>query len=268
MTTILDIVRNGDPLPVPCIDIHGHFGPWTETVVPHAMDLERILGEMDRYGCDMVWMPTANPGYSGDMREKNDLVFAAAARCPDRLIPYCTLSAHQPDQCAEELRRCLSLGRCIGVKMHVYRQPPYTLRSDFLQPVLELLNEHKLVYLNHTFTDIAALEWALIRYPNVTFIGGHFSSGWNDIAVRYANMRDCTCAAQNYQSVAHEYRRLGRSDTMLVGSDFSLFQLGFGIGMIAYADMPDAAKADILGRNALKLLDRVAWFNRGMIKKR
>lgn len=47
----------------------------------------------------------------------------------------------------------------------------------------------------------------------------------------------------------------------------SLFQLGFGVGMIAYADMPETAKEDILGRNALQLLERTQWFERGMVRK-
>ncbi|HOS44140.1 MAG TPA: amidohydrolase family protein, partial [Armatimonadota bacterium] len=245
----------------------GHFGPWAETLVPHALDDARVIAEMDRYGCDMVWMSTSNPGYAADLRTKNDDVLGFAARYPDRIIPYCTLSAHTPERNLAELQRCLDHGRCIGVKMHVYRQPAYSLRSDFLQPVLERLNAHRLVYLNHTFTSVPDLEWALRRYPEITFIGGHFSPGWHDLAVRYPNMRGCTCAAMAPESITHEYARLGRSDVMLVGSDFSLFQLGFGLGMVAYADIPEAAKADILGGNAIRLMERTGWFTRGMIRK-
>ena len=265
--TIYETVLNGRPLRVPFIDVHGHFGPWPETVIPHAMDRGRVIAEMDRYGCDMVWMTASNPGYTGDLAQKNDFVFDFADEYPDRIIPYCVLSAHTPARNVDELQRCLARGRCIGVKMHRYRQPDYTVRSDFLQPVLELLAEHKLVYMNHAFPNLADLEWALQRYPDVTFMEGHFSPAFNDLAIRYPNFKDCTCAAMLYDEVGREVRRTVRSDTLLAGSDFSLFHLGFGIGMVAYADIPEEAKEEILGRNAITLLERTRWFERGMIAK-
>jgi len=265
--TIYETVLNGESLRVPYIDVHGHFGPWPETVIPHSLDEGRIIAEMDRYGCDMVWMTASNPGYSGDISEKNDFVFDFADKYPDRIIPYCVLSALTPERNVAELRRCLARGRCIGVKMHVYRQPPYTMRSDFLQPVFEILSEHKLVYMNHTFDNLPDLEWALQRYPDLVFIGGHFGPDYYRPVMDYPNFRDCTCAAQMYDIAGGEARWHGSSDRLLVGSDFSLFQLGFGIGMIAYTDMPEKDKEAILGGNALKLLERTAWFERSMIRK-
>ena len=267
MSAIYETVREGRPLAVPFIDAHGHFGPWPETVIPHAVDGEQAIAEMDRYGCDMAWMSASNPGYSDDLSRKNDIVFDVAARYPTRIIPYCTLSANTADRNMAELKRCLERGHCIGVKMHRYRQPPYTMRSDFLQPILELLAEHRLVYLNHGYGNRDDLRWALERYPELVFMAGHFDPATNDMAVRHPNLRDCTCAALEHASVEREVKRLGRSDTMLVGSDFSLFQLGFGIGMIAYADLPERDKENMLGLNALKLLERTRWFKRSMIKK-
>jgi predicted TIM-barrel fold metal-dependent hydrolase len=261
MSAIWEAVTGGRPVDVPFIDVHGHFGPWPETVIPYAMDYGRVIGEMDRYGCDQVWMSTSNPGYSDDISTKNDYVLHFAKEYPDRIIPYCTLSANTPDRNAGELKRCLGRGRCIGVKMHRYHQPAYTMRSGFLQPILEILAENRLVYINHSYEDTEALCWALEKYPDLMFMAGHFSPPINDLALRYANLRDCTCAALSYRSVGEEVQRLGRSDTMLVGSDFSLFQLGFGIGMIAYADISEHDKENILGLNAIHLLRRTSWFN-------
>ncbi|HUW30902.1 MAG TPA: hypothetical protein VM223_04765, partial [Planctomycetota bacterium] len=139
MKSIYDTVMAGEPLAVPFIDAHGHFGPWPETVIPYAMDYSRAIDEMDRYGCDMVWMSASNPGYSDDISTKNDYVFDFASRYPDRIIPYCTLSANTPERNVAELKRCLARGRCIGVKMHIYKQPAYTMRSGFLQPIFEIL---------------------------------------------------------------------------------------------------------------------------------
>lgn len=227
--------------------------------MPWCLDGHRLLAEMDRYGCAMVWMSAADPGYAGAMDWKNDFVFDLADEWPDRVVPYCSLSANEPAGCLGELRRCLGRGRCVGVKMHRYEQPRYTLESDFLQPVFEVLDEKRMVYLNHCFEDHAALVWAAERYPHVTFLAGHMDSRINDLAVRHANIRDCTCAAESPGAVTAEVRRLGRSDTMLVGSDVGLFSLSFGMGAVAYGDMAEEDKSNILGRNALRLLARMGW---------
>ena len=255
MKTIYEAVVQGAPLDfTPFIDVHGHFGTWMETAVPDSLDYERLIAEMDRWGCDQVWMSASEPGFGAPMRDKNDTVLDLARAYPDRIRPYCTLSANEPDPCLAELRRCLEYPRCIGVKMHRYDQPAYTLKSDFLQPVLELLNERRLVYLNHAYVNWADLEWALGRYPSLTFINGHMEHHLLEMAGRYPNFYVCTCAAMLPDELGAAVRRAGRSDKLLVGSDFNLFCLAFGPGMLAYSSMSEDDQRNILGRNALKLL--------------
>jgi predicted TIM-barrel fold metal-dependent hydrolase len=214
----------------------------------------------------MVWMTASDPGCAGPMREKNDIVFDLAASHPDRIIPYCTLSANEQGRCLDELKRCLDCGPCIGVKMHRYYQPAYTLKSDFLQPVLELLAEHRLVYMNHVFQNHEHLRWAMQKYPDVTFMSGHIDRTIHALALAHANLCDCTCAAMRPDELADEVRRHGRSDRLLVGSDFGLFCLAFGIGMVAYADIDEEHKRNILGRNAVRLLERTRWYTPAMLR--
>lgn len=269
MTTIYEQISRGEPLDSsPFIDTHGHFGPWSGTCIPHALDGARVIAEMDRFGCDMVWTAASDPGFGDAMAIKNDYVFALAEQYPERIVPYCTLSANEPDACLAELTRCLARGRCVGVKMHVYTQASYTLRSAFLQPVFELLHEHQLVYLNHTLALGVPedLPWALARYPDVTFIAGHAWPEANDLAKTFPNLYDCTCAAQSPDWVAQEVRRCGGSTMMLVGSDFPLFCLAFGVGMLAYATLPESDKRNILGVNALRILERISWFEPSMLQ--
>jgi predicted TIM-barrel fold metal-dependent hydrolase len=193
---------------------------------------------------------------SGDLSAKNDLLLNFADEYPGRVLPYCTLSSNEPERVVPELERCLSEAPCIGVKMHRYDQRTYTVRSDFLQPVFEILDEERLVYLNHVFVSHEDLEWAAERYPNITFLSGHgVDAAVNDLACRYKNIKDCTCAAMSLDEVGKEIERIGRSDTMLVGSDFALFSLAFGIGMIAFAGLAEPQKRAIMGGNALEVLN-------------
>jgi len=267
MSAIRDDVAAGRPLRVVYIDAHGHFGTWMRTTIPWATDGGRLVAEMDRCGCDQVWMSASSPGYGGDVAAANDRVFDLAEAHAGRVVPYCTLSANAQAQAEAEPRRCLARGPCVGVKMHRYNQPRYSLRADWLQPVLERLAEARAVYLNHGFEDLDALLWATQKYPQVTFVSGHFAPHINDLAAARPNLLDCTCAALTPGSVEAEVRRLGRSETMLLGSDFGLFHLGFGLGMVAYADLDEGDKENLIGRNALRILRRMAWFDEASFGK-
>lgn len=250
-----DLMLRGAPVDSPFIDVHTHFGRWSQTTVPHSTDTSRLIAEMDRYGCDQIWVCASEPGMAGGLADSNDEVFAFADAYPGRVLPYCTLSANDPDGAVEELSRCLTLGPCVGVKMHRYRQRPYTMMSRFLQPVFELLEADHLVYLNHQFVDHSALMEAAARYPTVTFLSGHgVDAAIGDLAAEYPNILDCTCAAQSPNEIGEEVARLGRSDTLLVGSDFGVFNLGFGIGPVAFSTAPEHAQRAIIGGNALRLL--------------
>ncbi len=82
------------------------------------------------------------------------------------------------------------------------------------------------------------------------------------IAKTHANLYDCTCAGQSPDWVEHEVKRCGSSTSMLVGSDFPLFCLAFGTGMIVYTTLPESDKQNILGRNALRILERISWYEK------
>ena len=79
---------------------------------------------------------------------------------------------------------------------------------------------------------LAALDRAAETYPDLTFIAGHMNGQINEMAMELPNVLDCTCAALHYREVEQEVKRLGTSRTMLLGSDFALFELAFGIGMV------------------------------------
>jgi uncharacterized protein len=258
-----DIVVSGIPVDTPYIDVHCHFGTWAQTTVPHCVDTGRLIDEMDRFGCDQIWVCASDPGMSGSVSEKNDVVFSLAEKYPGRVLPYCTLSSNDTVGALSELDRCLRRGPCVGVKMHRYRQAEYTVRSAFLRPVFDRLAELGLVYLNHVFVNHEHLVLAAESYPGITFFSGHgVDSQINDLAVKYQNIRDCTCAARKPNEIGMEVARLGRGDTMVVGSDFGLFSLAFGIGPVAFASMNETDKRAILGMNALSILEQSPTLDR------
>jgi predicted TIM-barrel fold metal-dependent hydrolase len=150
--------------------------------------------------------------------------------------------------------------------MHRYDQPAYTLKSDFIQPVLEILNERRLVYMNHAYLNRPDLEWALARYPDLTFINGHMDHKMMELAGRFANFYVCTCAAQLPNEMSGTVQRARGSAKLLVGSDFNLFCLAFGPGMLAYSSISEDDKRNILGRNVLRILERQPWWSSSLLQ--
>ena len=249
-------VLQGRPLDfTPVIDCHAHFGTWENTTVPDSVDYDKVLRSMDAWGMDVVVFSTSHPGYGGALSEANDRVIAFVQAAPERIMGYCTLSANRPERNLAELKRCYDAGLRFGVKMHRYKQPEYAITDRFLDPVFEFLNERRLVYLNHSLGPLDVIRTAAERWPGVTFMNGH---GTIDVA-GLARTTPNVCAMIYTQQVAQLVRAHG-SRQLLLGSDFNLFQPGFGIGPVAYARISEQEKRNILGLNAIALMEKMAWY--------
>jgi predicted TIM-barrel fold metal-dependent hydrolase len=245
----------------PVIDCHGHFGQWSDTVVPDSLDHAKALRAMDAWGVDLVVLSAAEPGYGGDRSLANDRVIGFCRAAPERIMGYCTLSAHRPEGNLDELARCYDAGLRFGVKMHRYKQPAYRITDAFLDPVFAFLNERHLVYLNHTLGSMQEIRAAAERWPNVTFMNGHGTVEIAELAQSVPNVRANVCAMIYYRDIDRFVRAQGATN-LLLGSDFNLFQLGFGIGPVAYAAIPEQDKRNILGLNAIEVMERMAWYVR------
>ena len=143
--------------------------------------------------------------------------------------------------------------------MHRYDQPPYRLTDAFLAPIFEFLSERRLVYLNHDLGLVDDLITVARRYPQVTYVNGHGSVVHARLGQAYANIYANSCAMNWHRSVEELVAECG-SGHLTLGSDFSLFQLGFGLGPIAYAEIPEADKRAILGGNAMRIFGGMEWF--------
>ena len=73
---------------------------------------------------------------------------------------------------------------------------------------------------------------------------------------KYPNLYMCTCAGLQYRGMEDMVRRLG-ADRILFGSDSVIFDPAYGIGPVAFADISEQEKRQILGENALKLLAQI-----------
>jgi predicted TIM-barrel fold metal-dependent hydrolase len=245
----------------PVIDCHAHFGQWSNTAVPDSLDHAKALRAMDAWGIDLVFFSAAEPGHGGDLSLANDRVIGFVQAAPERIMGYCTLSAHRPEGNLDELARCYDAGLRIGVKMHRYKQPAYRITDAFLDPMFAFLNERHLIYLNHTLGSMEEIRTAAERWPNVTFMHGHGSIEIAELAQSVPNVRANVCAMAHYRDIDRFVNAHG-AQSLLLGSDFNLFQLGFGIGPVAFAAISEQDKVSILGLNAIQVMKRMAWYVR------
>jgi predicted TIM-barrel fold metal-dependent hydrolase len=113
-------VLDGDRLPARglWIDGHVHLG---EDRDGHRLGVAGLFADMDRCGVSAaVCFPPDDPGPDGSFRAANDLVLAAAAATPERVIPFCRLDPGSPGW-GEEMDRCASAG-AVGLKLHPVAQ--------------------------------------------------------------------------------------------------------------------------------------------------
>jgi len=257
---VYEAIRAGKPLDfIPVIDIHGHFGPSTVACARPMVDPELVGREMDLYGLAAVAFSATAIGGAGSLSRANDEVLRLVRALPGRALGYCVLSATRPERNLDELGRCYDLGLRCGVKMHRYDQRDYRITDAFLGPVCAFLSERRLIYINHMLGTTKDIDTLARRYPDVTLVNGHGGLPHAQLGRELPNVYANSCSMMAHRSVEELVAECGAAHLTL-GSDFSLFHLGWGVGPIAYAEIPEADKRAILGGNVMKILGRMTWF--------
>lgn len=99
------------------IDSHVHIGRDSDG---HGLGVDDLVADLDRAGIERaVCFPPNDPGEDGTFRDANDVVLAAAAAFPDRIIPFARVD---PERGATaEIARASEKG-ARGLKLHPVAQ--------------------------------------------------------------------------------------------------------------------------------------------------
>ena len=241
------------------IDMHGHVGRWDE----HAMldDAGRMLAAMDAVGVDQTVVFNI---FHADARVGNDATASFVARNPDRFVGFAYVVPILPAGAVRaELRRCVDDLGFRGVKLY----PPYMpwpLHDERWFTIYEFAAERRLPVLFHTGTEPNALPRYLDviapRFPTAYLIAGHSGNVAGPRAQAIAATRANpnvyleTCSSFRTPGVIEELVERAGADRVLFGSDTPLMDPRCQIGKIITAAIPAAAKRQILGENAARLL--------------
>ena len=230
-------------------DCHGHVGRRNAGHVC-VNDPGELVAEMDKLGVRQCCLfPLL---CYGEDAWNNDLTFDAVQRFPDRFVGFTLLNPnHGVDTARAELERGLGRGMR-GVKMLSGIHNP-----DHSHPVVKLAckfaHEHKLFALNHTWGPAEVLRRYIETYPNACYISGHSTTDYVELTRCFPNLYICTCPFLAWNQTEHYVERYG-ADRLLFGSDLQDLPIGWGMGPIFYARIPEADKRKILGQNLKKLL--------------
>lgn len=240
------------------IDFHGHVGRWDQ----YGMidDPALLLHAMDAVGIDVACVFNI---FHPDGTTGNDLTAQFVARHPDRFVGFAYVSPLMPERMVPELIRAIDGLRFVAIKLY----PPYTpwpLNQPQWNPIYEFANERGLAIIFHTGPEPQSFPRFVgeiaPRYPHANFVIGHAGNTPDEraqaIAAAQANPNVYleTCSTFRTPGVIEQLVNEAGADRVLYGSDMPLMDPRSQMGKIITAQIPDAAKRQILGRNAQKLL--------------
>ena len=235
------------------IDVHVHFGDWFFPI--ESAGVASILRFMKKYGIEKSII-SSSLGVVYDFMEGNKSL-AEAIEGYDNLLGYVTVNPNYQEESSEEMRKYLAQKNFVGVKMHPsYVGQPFTSEESIaLMKTVEGLNVPLLL---HTYGESAyqAAEVAK-KCPNLKIIMGHMGGDVWQASIRVAEeaenlfLEPC-CSYPESDKIREAVDAVG-AERIVFGSDSTLIEPVYVIGMIEDADISKKEKEMIFYKNAKKL---------------
>jgi predicted TIM-barrel fold metal-dependent hydrolase len=219
------------------------------------MEIERVCVYM---GYPMLEDPSAEA-----LRAQNDQVLQALSHWHHRAFGFVYLSPKHRQTSLDELNRCVRDGPMVGIKLWVAERA----RSEALDVLIERAAALKAVIFQHTWIKTdgnlpgesapADLVQLARRHPGVPMICGHTGGNW-ELGIRtirgmqnlYSDIAGSDPTA-GYVEMA--VRELG-ADRVIYGSDVGGRSFASQLGKVRGAEVPAAAKEQILSGNLRRLM--------------
>lgn len=265
MTDLRARVRAGERLDdLLIVDAHAHMGPWCAFHVPHG-DAAGMVHTMDRIGV-RACVASAHAAIGPDYLLGNETIAQAAVAHPGRIFGYITVNPNYARaDMRQELERCFATGRFVGVKLHPDLHA-YPADGPNYRPAWEFAHEHALPLLSHAgegsaFNAMRHFDGHARDYPRVKVLIGHALNSREtldaaaELAARRPNVYlDITGSPLSYGALEQAVEKVG-AGRVIFGTDMPFLDPRPQLGRVAFAQIPDADKVRILGRNAAELFN-------------
>ncbi len=234
---------------------------------------EELVAAMDEDSIDIsvaLGYGWTNPSIA---REANNYILDAAARYPNRIIPFCSVNPAWGDDAIAEIERCASNGaRGVG-ELHSTTQRLNLRSGTAIDPVAQLASDKKLPIVVHGSDPLgrnfpgkgdATPERLLAlaqRFPNTTFVFAHWGGGlpfyslMPEVRAALANVYfDSAASPFLYDAAVFSVAASAAGPSrILLGSDYPLLPPR-RLAEQARATLPPPDADAALGGNAANLL--------------
>ena len=243
------------------VDSHTHWDAWqSSTAKPDPADWLDVL---DRHGVThAVVFPTQGLFDAGGIAQDNDAVAAACAASGGRMLACCSVNIWNAKQAIEELRRCLTVHKIGGLKIHPWLQGSSPSWAQMDQ-VCDVAAEFDVPIIFHDGTPCFSLpsQMALLarRHPKATIVLGHCGllEHWRE-AVAALNATDnlwgCLCGP--HWAGLRELTRRSDPDRTVWGSDVGFGEsdpIGYRLNVVRTLGLADDRLERIFAHNPCRL---------------
>ncbi|MGD9496528.1 MAG: amidohydrolase family protein, partial [Armatimonadota bacterium] len=231
-------------------DSHGHLGEASPNHVNH-LPVEGMVREMDRCGVE-VSLVFGLEGVLGDETWANDYVADAVRRFPERFVGLTLANPNHGEAAMRaEMQRGLEMG-LTGVKLIPHYQG-YPTDGPLIDVACDFCHEHGFFILNHDWGLPAQIERLCTTYQDACFITGHSNGSYGEVTRRVPNLFVGTCPFLAWGQ-CEQFVAIYGAERLLLGTDLTDLPIGWGLGPIFFARIPETDKRKILGENLRRLL--------------
>ncbi|HPA47779.1 MAG TPA: amidohydrolase family protein [bacterium] len=238
------------------VDVHAHYGHWPFASTDHSFSA--LLKMVHEAEIDQCWLSSVK-AITADPVEGNRELFEIIEPHPE-LAGQVVINPHFVHESIEEIKKYMNHPQFVGLKTH----PNYCAENCDSRGYREIFEAYSRIsdkpILVHCF--LLGEAQALIRvapdFPPLPFIMAHMGGAeWKaavDGAADIGNIYfEPACSLPLADKIAYAVQRAG-PERFLFGTDLTLIDPGFSIGMVESTEIDEETKERIYCRNALRLL--------------
>ncbi len=263
---ILQKTRQAKPIDdMEVIDSHAHISEKGHSdivvaVMPEA-DAAGLVERNKRIGVDITCVSSWT-GVWNDYELGNEVTYQAITDFSEQIIGYATLDPNYITDWKTELNRCHKEYGMKGMKPYYPRNKvPYN--DPRYKPWFKYGNKHRLFALMHMSDNfIKEMEDLATKYPKISFLLAHSGMSYETarkhvaLAKKFKNIfLEITYTAVTNGIIEYMVREVG-AKRVIYGSDSVMRDPIPQFGWVAYANISEADKRKILGKNMRKIIDR------------
>jgi len=206
------------------IDSHAHF--WHSYMSMDGPDINVIIRGMEDTGIDMTYINSLSAIINTDTSPGNREVYDITVQYPDLFRGLAVVTPYAGQKALDELERCLTEYKFIGLKLHPWMQGYYA-NADFLDPLFDICRSYDVPVQFHTgtppYTQVFQVACQAARHPDVRIVFSHMGLNYQwrdciDVGKRYKNTYFESCGISYVFAIERIIRELGAHRVMF-GTD-------------------------------------------------